>query len=69
MSSTITTRTQEERDALLWQARAQIDLGKLIEQYLNNNPPPPLAPHAHHMHTWADDLQTAGESHLEALAS
>lgn len=58
-----------ERDALLWQAQAQVDVGLLIEQYLTEHPPPVLAADALVYQSWAASLQAAGRVRQASLAA
>lgn len=58
-----------EDEARLWEARAQVHLAVLIEQYLIQNPAPPTATHPHLYRAWAADLRLAGEAALEELGA
>ncbi len=60
---------ERERDALVWQARAQTDLAVLIERYLMEHPPPSAATDPDLYRGWAADLRAAGQADLEALAA
>lgn len=59
--------TQKEREALLWQARAQLDLAAIVERYLAQNPPPAMATDHRLYRRWAGELREAGEGDLKAL--
>lgn len=58
---------RDEHDALVWQARAQVDIGVLIEKYLTEHPAPVLAAHAGLYRRWAQELVAAGEARMEDL--
>ncbi len=55
------------RAALVWQARAQIDLAVLIERYLTEHPPPAGATHHLDYHDWTRRMDRAGRCVLEEL--
>ncbi|MES2867848.1 MAG: hypothetical protein V4703_14015 [Actinomycetota bacterium] len=56
-----------ERDALIWQARAQVDIAVLIERYLIEHPPSASATDPALYRAWAAELRAAGEEDLRAL--
>jgi hypothetical protein len=59
----------EAPDVAVWEARAQADIGLMIERYLIEHPPPPGSHHQRLYRSWAADLRDAGEADLAELGA
>lgn len=58
---------EPDQAALVWQARAQVEIATLIERYLSEHPSPPTASHPAAYRRWASGLRAAGDAALARL--
>lgn len=56
----------EGETAAEWDARAMLEIGRVIQRYLSEFPPPAGALTAEDFHRWGRQLTSAGRVHLQA---